>query len=191
MRSLTSWHLRGATNGRAGAGYPLDREPDLVVVVQLDGGVCAFTGDVADFAETERRLHPLADGELRKERLPERRNIGERERSVDVRPLVTPVGYEDAGDAVEVRARDLRDQTRPHGLPYQLLLELRVLLATPPQNIHHPRERPTQRFLDRQPVDAALVNMRIEPLLLPSPRDTEPILPEVVLRLCHAAIIPH
>src|SRR5215203_4626550 len=133
----------GRAHGRAGARHPLRRQPDLVVVVQLDGGVGAVTGDVADLPGTERRLYPLADGELGEERLPERRNIGERERSVDVRTLVAPVGNQDAGDTVEVRAGDLGDQTSPNGLPYQLQLELRILLATPPQNVYHPGKRPT------------------------------------------------
>src|SRR5215210_3396038 len=135
--------LGSAPYQRIGSRHPLSREPDLVVVVQLDGGICAITRDVADLAGTERRLYALADGELRKERLPERRDVGERERCIDVRTLVAPVGDQDAGDAVEVRAGDLGDQASPNGLPYQLLLELRILLATPPQDVYHPRKRPT------------------------------------------------
>jgi hypothetical protein len=33
--------------------------------------------------------------------------------------------------------------------------------------------------------------VRVQTLLLPPPRDTEPILPDGVLRICHVAIIPH
>src|SRR5215211_2357177 len=107
--------LGGATHWRAGARHALGRQPDLVVVVQPDGGIGAIAGDVADLPGTERRLYPLADGELREERLPERTNVGERERGIDVRPLVTPIGDEDPRDAIEVCAGDLGDQTSTNG----------------------------------------------------------------------------
>src|SRR3712207_8921045 len=42
-----------------------------------------------------------------------------------------------------------------------------------------PRRRPTHRLLDREAVHAPLVDVRVQPLLLPPPRDAEPILPYV------------
>src|SRR3712207_9086096 len=48
---------------------------------------------------------------------------------------------------------DLRDQARPDRLPYQLPLELRVLLPTARQDVHHPRKRTPDSLLDRQAVD--------------------------------------
>ena len=50
-------------------------------------------------------------------------------------------------------------------------LELGVLFPAPPQDVHHPRERPPHRLLHREPVDAPLVDVRVQPLLLPPPRN--------------------
>jgi hypothetical protein len=58
----------------------------------------------------------LPNSELLQESLPQRRNIGQRERPPKMRTLVTPVGDQDARDAVEVRPRHLRDQTSPDRL---------------------------------------------------------------------------
>src|SRR3712207_7572171 len=45
------------------------------------------------------------------------------------------------------------------------------------QDVHHPRERPRTSLLDRQTVDPARIDVRVQPLLLPPPRDAEPFLP--------------
>src|SRR5919112_1758368 len=101
--------------------------------------------------------------------------------------LVAPVGNEDARDAVEVSPGNLRDEARPNRLPHELSLELRILLTAPQEYPHHPRVRPLSGFLDRQPVHPTLVNVRVEPLVLPPPRNTQPILSR---RFSHAYIIP-
>src|SRR3712207_4087192 len=85
---------------------------------------------------------------------------------------------------------DLRDQARPDRLPYQLPLELRVLLPTAHQDVHHPRKRTPDSLLDRQAVDPPRIDVGIQTLILPPPRNAEPVL-SYVSRLCHAYTIPH
>src|SRR4028119_101279 len=168
------------------------RQPDFASrpTVEPHHGVAPVAGDVADLAVTKGRGDAFSDGEIGQESLPQSGDVGERERAPKVGSFVAPVGNQDTRDAIEVRPADLRDETCPDRLPHELTLELRILLAAPAQYPHYPRVRPLDGLLDRQPVDTARVNVRVEPLLLPPPRDAQPLLTPVIIDLCHVQIIP-
>src|SRR5215210_2646663 len=168
-----------------------NRQPYLApsFTVESYHGLVPVAGDVTHLASTHGRLDPLPGGEVLQEGLPQSGDVGQRERATEVGALVPPVGDEDARDAVEVCPGDLGDQARPNHLPDELALELRVLLAAPGQYTHHPRVSPPDRLFDGQPVHPTLVDVRVEPLLLPQPRDAQPILP-LATDFFHVRIIP-
>src|SRR5215203_5803362 len=112
---------------------PDDRQPDLTLGLPVEphDGLVPVTGEIAHLTGSHGRLYPFSDGEVFEESLPEGGDVGEGERPTEVSALVTTIGHENARDAVEVRPADLRDEARPDRLPYELSLELRILLSAP------------------------------------------------------------
>ena len=91
---------------------------------------------------------------------------------------IPAIRYRFARETCEISAARIVCRTScPSNSEYRSPLRPRIPIT--------PRKRPADGFLHRQAVDPALVYVRVQTLILPPPRNAQPILPKFFSHICH------